>query len=269
MAGRPRKYQEVDIEKAMREQIDRACALFGPPYNEMLPDNLERCSIREVAGIMGISAVKVRRLLIAGNHYMTATVKAIQDRTEAGEPVEEVANALNLSVQSVKSYMPYEVCAYGIGSGDAEKMKAFRRRKAEKESADRKSAAVRALQANPNEDALWDCILVFRQETFHTVSGLDFTYDLKKGRNGEYTKELWISRREDSKPLTISTILLALNEAVKRKGECFRGPKSFLKVRGISYIYGMFLQWGLVKDEKIGKDEPYEHRMAGKMRTGG
>ena len=29
MAGRPRKYQEVDMEKAMKAQIDRACVLFG------------------------------------------------------------------------------------------------------------------------------------------------------------------------------------------------------------------------------------------------
>lgn len=260
MAGRPRKYQEVDIEKAMKAQIDRACALFGPPYNEMLPDKLERRSIREVAEMMNISAVKVRRLLIAGNHYMTPTVKAIRDRTGAGESVEEIARNLKLSVQSVKSYMPYEVCAYGIGSGDAEKMKAFRKRKAEKE---RKSAAVSALQSNPNEDTLWDCILAFRQETFYTVSGLEFSYDLIKGRNGEYTKELWISRREGSKPLTISTILLAMNEAVRRREECIQGPKSLLKVRGISYIYAMFLKWGLVRGEKN------EQVMDGKTYTGG
>ena len=142
MAGRLRKYQEVDIEKAMKVQIDRACALFGPPYNEMLPDKLERRSIREVAEMMNISAVKVRRLLIAGNHYMTPTVKAIRDRTGAGESVEEIARNLKLSVQSVKSYMPYDICAYGIGSEDAQKMEAFRKRKTEKESANGKSAAV-------------------------------------------------------------------------------------------------------------------------------
>lgn len=115
MAGRPRKYQEVDMEKAMKAQIDRACALFGPPYNEMLPDELERRSIREVAEVMGMSAVKVRRLLIAGDHYMTPTVKAIRERTEAGESVEEIGKDLNLSIQSVKSYMPYEVCAMALG----------------------------------------------------------------------------------------------------------------------------------------------------------
>lgn len=260
MPGRPRKYQEVDMEKAMKAQIDRACALFGPPYNEMVPDELERRSIREVAEIMGMSAVKVRRLLIAGNHYMTPTVKAIRDKTEAGESVEQIGKDLNLSIQSVKSYMPYEVCAYGIGSQDAQKMKAFRKRRTEKE---RKSAAVSALQTDPNEDTLWDCILAFRKVTFHTVSGLEFSYDLKKGRNGEYTRELWISRREGSKPLTISTILLVMNEAVRRREECIQGPKSLLKVRGISYIYAMFLQWGLVKDEKN------EQVMVGKTCSGG
>ena len=28
---------------------------------------------------------------------------------------------------------------------------------------------------------------------FKTYSGLPFTYEIKKGRNGEYTKELWIA----------------------------------------------------------------------------
>ena len=36
---------------------------------------------------------------------------------------------------------------------------------------------------------------------FKTYSGLPFTYEIKKGRNGEYTKELWIDRREKSKSL--------------------------------------------------------------------
>lgn len=51
----------------------------------------------------------------------------------------------------------------------------------------------------PAEETLWNCIVMFQGYTFHTVSGLLFTYSLKIGRGGELTKELFIDRRENSK----------------------------------------------------------------------
>ena len=36
---------------------------------------------------------------------------------------------------------------------------------------------------------------------FKTLSGLPFTYKLKKGRGDEFTKELWIDRREGARAL--------------------------------------------------------------------
>ncbi len=50
---------------------------------------------------------------------------------------------------------------------------------------------------------------------FKTYSGLPFTYEIRQGRSGEYTKELWIDRREKSKSLAWSSVLLALND-IKR-----------------------------------------------------
>ena len=41
---------------------------------------------------------------------------------------------------------------------------------------------------------------------FKTYSGLPFSYEVRKGRNGEYTKELWIDRREKSKSLASGRI---------------------------------------------------------------
>ena len=34
---------------------------------------------------------------------------------------------------------------------------------------------------------------------FKTYSGLPFSYEVRKGKNGEYTKELWIDRRKNNK----------------------------------------------------------------------
>ena len=54
------------------------------------------------------------------------------------------------------------------------------------------------LQRNPDPEHLWECIIAFQDYHFETISGLPFTYQLKRGRNGELTKELWIDRRKNS-----------------------------------------------------------------------
>ena len=80
---------------------------------------------------------------------------------------------------------------------------------------------------------------------FKTYSGLPFTYEIKKGRNGEYTKELWIDRREKSKSLAWSSVLLALQN-IKKVGEVVDRPKALGDIRGVTYIYGMFYRFGLI-----------------------
>ena len=80
---------------------------------------------------------------------------------------------------------------------------------------------------------------------FKTYSGLPFTYEIKKGRNGEYTKELWIDRREKSKSLEWSSVLLALQN-IKKVGEVVDRPKALGDIRGVTYIYGMFYRFGLI-----------------------
>ena len=76
-----------------------------------------------------------------------------------------------------------------------------------------------------------------------TYSGLPFSYEVRKGRNGEYTKELWIDRREKSKSLAWSSVLLALKNI---KGEVVDRPKALGDIRGVTYIYGMFYRFGLI-----------------------
>ena len=94
---------------------------------------------------------------------------------------------------------------------------------------------------------------------FTTYSGLPFTYEIRKGRNGQYTKELWIDRRENSKSLAWSSVLLALRN-MKKVGEVVDRPKALGDIRGVTYIYGMFYRFGLIDvpdkvKEKIG--HPY------------
>lgn len=92
---------------------------------------------------------------------------------------------------------------------------------------------------------LWEVVLLYAGVRFKTYSGLPFTYEIRKGRNGQYTKELWIDRREKSKSLAWSTVLLALGN-IKEVGEVVERPKALGDIRGVTYIYGIFYRFGLI-----------------------
>ena len=114
--------------------------------------------------------------------------------------------------------------------------------------------AIKDLQKYHDPEHLWECILAFQGYEFQTVSGLPFTYQLKKGRNGELTKELWIDRRKNSKSLAWSSVLLALGN-IKRVGEVVERPKALGDIRGVTYIYGMFYRFGLIDVSKEVKEK--------------
>ena len=102
-----------------------------------------------------------------------------------------------------------------------------------------------ALKKDPCEENLWKCVVAFRGYKFKTMSGLPFTYTLKKGSGDEFTKELWIDRREDSKSLAWSSVMLAYCN-IGKIGEVVDRPKALGDIRGVSYIYGLFYRFGLI-----------------------
>lgn len=138
------------------------------------------------------------------------------------------------------SYLPYKKGVYFREDCDrdqisvvAEGLRRMRQRK----------KAVEALQSSHDEQHLWKCIVAFQGYRFKTISRLPFSYKIKTGRNGELTKELWIDRRESSKSLTWSSVLLALGNI---KGEVVDRPKALGDIRGVTYIFGMFYRFGLI-----------------------
>ncbi len=52
------------------------------------------------------------------------------------------------------------------------------------------------------EGLLWAGVLAYQNQTFYTLSGLEFSYTVKHKKNGDYSGELLISRKETSKTLT-------------------------------------------------------------------
>ncbi len=66
---------------------------------------------------------------------------------------------------------------------------------------EKRTCKTRKLRTEPTEEHLWEVVLLYQKVKFKTYSGLPFSYEVRKGRNGQYTKELWIDRREKSKSL--------------------------------------------------------------------
>jgi hypothetical protein len=131
--------------------------------------------------------------------------------------------------------------------------------------------AVRVLQekivaGEEPREALWDAVIAFREETFFTSSGLPFSYTVRRKRNGEYSGELMVSRKDHSKTLTKSSVLLAFEKVLAQMeivGDAlllpeYKGPKAIGQIFGISYIYSIFWRMGLIRvPEKI------EHKLRG------
>ena len=99
--------------------------------------------------------------------------------------------------------------------------------------------------------------LLITADVFKTATGLPFQYKLKVGKNGEYNRELLINRREKSKSLAWSSVVLAFENS-KRISEEVKKPKALGDIRGVSYIYPILWRFGLIRvpeaiEKKMGK----------------
>ena len=116
---------------------------------------------------------------------------------------------------------------------------------------------IRLLQEIPSEENLWQAVIAFQDYSFKTATGLPFRYKLKVGKNGEYNRELLIDRREKSKSLAWSSVVLAFENS-KRISEEVKKPKALGDIRGVSYIYPILWRFGLIRvpetiEKKMGK----------------
>lgn len=113
------------------------------------------------------------------------------------------------------------------------------------------------LKEIPSEENLWQAVIAFQDYPFKTATGLPFRYKLKVGKNGEYNRELLIDRREKSKSLAWSSVVLTFENS-KKISEEVKKPKALGDIRGVSYIYPILWRFGLIRvpeaiEKKIGK----------------
>ena len=232
--GRKKLKPEYDARKNLKEQMDEAVALYE-----------EDCSLRSIADMLTLNPMKVRKLLITAGVYesevaekVQATFQEYRETQDYKTSILSTANTLKLSKASVTSYLPYKKGVYFPSTADKEEISVGAERQ-------RRYRAVRKLRTEPTEENLWEVVLLYAGVRFKTYSGLPFTYEIRKGRNVQYTKELWIDRRENSKSLAWSSVLLALGN-IKKVGKVVERPKALGDIRGVTYIYGMFYRFGLI-----------------------
>ena len=229
--GRKKLKPEYDAGKNLKEQMNAAVALYG-----------EDCSLQSIADALALNPIKVRKLLITADVYESEVAEKVQDTFEDyretqsyKEAILSTANTLQLSKASVTSYLPYKKGVY-FPSTEKEKISVGAERQ-------RRYRVMKRWRADPTEENFWGVVLAYAGVKFKTYSGLPFSYEIKKGRNGEYTKELWIDRREKSKSLAWSSVLLALGNI---KEKVVERPKALGDIRGVTYIYGMFYRFGMI-----------------------
>ncbi len=99
----------------------------------------------------------------------------------------------------------------------------------------------------------------YQEFEFHTYSGLPYSYHMKYGRSGTYTKELWINRREKAKVLSGAPsgvhIRKCWNYSRRSERPVVERPKALGDIRGITYIYGIFYEFALLEMPEKAKEK--------------
>ena len=172
--GRKKLKPEYDARKNLKNQMDAAVALYE-----------EDCSLQSIADVLNLNPIKVRKLLITAGVYESEVAEEVQDTFERYRKTQDyktsilsTATVLGLSKASVTSYLPYEKGVYFPNTADKEKISVGAERQ-------RRYRAVRKLRTEPTEEHLWEVVLLYAGVRFKTYSGLPFTYEIRKGRNGQ------------------------------------------------------------------------------------
>ena len=260
--GRKPSKPDYNPGTILQNQMDRAVELY---------DKEEHPSLQTIADELDLNPIKVRKLLITAGVYKSDAADQVQQvfgtHREAGlshtEAIAATMKELNLSKASVTSYLPYEKGVYFPAETDsanlsvgAERIRRMRKR----------DKIIEKVRIEQTEEALWAAVIEFQGYKFRTYSGLVFSYSLKRGRRDTYTKELFIDRRENSKSLAWSSVLMAFHN-VPSIGSVVDCPKALGDIRGVTYIYGMFYRFGLIDAPEKAKEkmEPVRNKHTEQM----
>lgn len=246
---RKKKKPTYDPERSMEELLSALAKDYGA-YDDRNNEEEHEPSLNALSVKYDLNPLKVRKLLITAGVYSTSTSRRIVSYINNGKTLHEIMELMKLSRASVNSYLPYKDTAYNMPetSVDADRARLYRKR----------SQAVAKLQkyveevagdVDAEKELLWNCVEIFEGYRFKTVKGLPFTYVIKRNREGTVSGELFFSRK--NKGVTKATVELAYERVIEARKlqkmmiPVMTTPKR-LNVFGASYLYPMFIRFGLI-----------------------
>ena len=240
--------------------VEKACGLMKEPYDDRDERDAVLPTMNEVAREMNITIIKLKRLLISGGFYSSATSRDVQKMFKDKKSVEQICKALNIRQATVYANLPYSKGVYNLQEPSLYSDQSVRYRKRKK--------VVEVLQkivqnGDDSRLALWECICAFQDFPFVTTGrggkgGVNFRYQVSApggagGRHYEgpsvegFGNEIWISTADGEKKKSISrsTVDRALENILKMNG-MVKGPKALGLPGAGSYLYPMFVRFGLI-----------------------
>ena len=259
---RPPKHPEHQekAEKLMNELLDSLVSLW---ISEKEPQ------LKSIAEELEMSASKVRKLLITAGvrdgqlYYKNCVADRVLKLWKEKKTVAEISAVTGLSRSSVTGYTPHSKIIYSLDtmSTEAERIKLYRSRR----------SAVEELQSHidlPDElDYLWKAVITFQLYPFKTsgrgkehknATKFRYTVTRSTGAGGRhyagidvpgYGNEIWIEGKEKS--ISRSTVDLAYRNGRAEQESCgfVSGPRKLGVPGSRSYLYAMFLRFGVITSE--------------------
>ena len=187
-------------------------------YQEIIDCYKETGSIRDTVECVGVSKVKVQRVLITEGLWSSKSSVQIGQYYKAGIATDEIAKRLRMSVKNVQAYIPYSRGEYGaLSTGDSRRCKKYRER----------MAALNEFHQNRSEHVLGKVIDLFQGYPFHTDEGIRFTYIVRNG-------EMVISQKDIEEAINI--------EDISRFIICRHGSDH---IKNNPHMQTIFSKWGL------------------------
>ena len=260
--ARPPKHPEhkEQAEKLMNNLLDNLVQLWTSEKEPQL---------QSIAEELEMSPAKVRKMLITAGvrdeqrYYASPVADHVLRLWKEKKAMAEIAAATGLSRSSVTGYTPHCKIIYSLDtmSTEAERIKLYRSRK----------AAVEELQGHidcsDELDYLWKCVVNFEKYPFKTAGrgkehsgATKFRYTVTRsaGAGGRhyagvdvpgYGNEIWIEGKEKS--ISRSTVDLAYRNGRAEQESCgfVSGPRKLGVPGSRSYLYAMFLRFGVITSE--------------------
>lgn len=192
--------------------------------------------IKATADELGISSIKVKKLLITSGKLEYEETKQIQRLLAYGKKLSEIQQELGLKKSSINSYLPYSKVPYKESeiSANADRCDLYRKRK----------TAVEQIQ---DSESLWQCITLFQRYKFYTIEKTGFIYEVEE--YGTNTKNNSIIIDRDEMIIPYSNILEVYNRTKQMAvGEIpvVKKIEDFGDWKGSKYLYSIFYRFGLI-----------------------